>query len=306
VLATDAIGRALRARGWKHEFELTFTRPLTEAFEAGVQLWIDDTGLVETRLYVSCPPAEEVLIGLERDDESARVDAGDAVPDLMFDGDVEETAGRLADAIGAGSEALAPIGASAEAFIAALDPGEAPVVAPAVWAVTGQRKRARRLAREVPGFGERFEAWLDGAPLEFEHTEMPPVEPVERRVDPSLVPTTPGELWRTARSAWRILRDGIPPVSDVPYDAGTWIDVELNDRAGPVLDRVRAQRPLESAKGLYIAVVLDGTRVLVDGKEIGTLAEAHDDTLTASGELIGHTLRVQVAGARRVPGPRSA
>jgi hypothetical protein len=297
VLAADAIGRALWTRGWKPQFDLSYERPLTKPFTVGAQLWIDETGLVETRLYVACTPAEQVLLGLGRE-EVARIDADDdAVPDFVFDGDAEKTAGRLADAIVAAAAPLEPLGASADAFIAALDREEAPVVAPAVLAVSGRRKRARRLAREVPGFGDRFEGWLDGAPLEPEHAEEIHVdwrEAFKRRPPQSSEKTTPGELFRLARSAWRILRDDSPPVSSVPGRTGTWVDVQLNDRAAAVLERIRAQHPLESAKGLYIAVVLDGTRVRVDGEEIGAVSGVHDATLAVSGELIGTALRVQL------------
>src|SRR5262249_22003228 len=156
-------------------------------------------------------------------------------------------------------------------------------------AVSGKRKRARRLAREVPGFAERFEAWLDGAPLEFErgedvHVDFDWSEALKRRPPPDAEKVSPGELFRLGRSALRILR-GDSSASKLPDRAGAWVDVELNARAGAVLDRVREQRPLESMKGLYIAVVLDGTRVLVDGEEIGTIARDHDDTLAVSGEL---------------------
>lgn len=219
---------------------------------------------------------------------------------LALAGDVEVAAGRLADAIAAAAAALEPFATSPDAFIAGLDGDEAAVVTPVVLAVSGKRKRARRLAREVPGFGERFEGWLDGAPLEFEHGEEAHVdfdwgEALKRRPPPpDAEKVSPGELFRLARSGWRILRGDSSPVSKLPDRTGTWVGVHLDTRAGPVLERVREQQPLESMKGLYIAVVLDGTRVLVDGEEIGTLAEDHDDTLTVSGELIGDVLRVQI------------
>src|SRR4051794_38205888 len=72
VLAGKAIERAARRRGWKpgagqlHRFDRTLTAPFAATAWVSIEPGDDGSVVVEPGLWLSCPQAEQALIGLVR------------------------------------------------------------------------------------------------------------------------------------------------------------------------------------------------------------------------------------------------
>jgi hypothetical protein len=298
-----AIRRAMRSAGFAGSPEV-YERPLAGGFDLRVQPWLEegDDGSVELSpiVWVACPPAEEVLEGLRRDEAPwVRRDPEMAA---TIRGPEEVDAAAAAFAASVNGADVADLCAT-DAFVAALraDPemvDEAPVAVPVVLAVLGREAAAREALAEYraergdddyAGFAARFEAWLGGAPLD---PEPPPEQPelafgdvVKESVRRALAGQQPpprtggpglGELFRAGARMLRGEKSGLPPI------AWRWVPVELDAGADAVLERAA---PHGSVLALLQAAGDGRYRVVVDGAPVGSVVIAPTREISVLGRV---------------------
>jgi hypothetical protein len=324
-LTRGALERGLHAAGWKPLVTDTYRRRVNRQFELHAQFWIEgDPVVVQALISMECPRLWMVLVDLGEDELECVVsrDPLDGDPVVERADRVEEVVAGVLARLEAAGERMG-VYADVDAFAAALEGDEetrrdAPIVVPALYAATGDKREARERARLAPGdFADRLDGWLRGerppdpdtVPFDWRGAWAAAREKArERQAEPPEVraqrpQASWGDVFRTGRGLVRMLREELPPTTPFPARDGAWEPVELNPGAQPLLEAARRAAPLPIWQNAWVeARVEPDGRVLLDGAEVGTVA-APGEAGTVPGKIERHRrdAPLELAVQRRSP-----